>query len=453
MKKVCKLLILVVCLSMLVSTVACSGQTKQPDANANQNPATSADTQKEKAEKVKISMTSWRTEDIEMWNKVNAKFTEENPNIEVVYNPVKNTEYDGYLMTALKSGKGEDVIQSRNDENGALVYDAGYLIPLDETMLPNMKDHPKVYCDHFIGSDGKYFAIPSNFVAHGVIYNKGIFDKLNLQEPATWEEFKQVCQKLKDNGIVPLATGTKDEWSLSNMWTASIYANFCKGEEWRTKVIKGEDDFMNPGFVDHYKLIKELKPYLPEGFSGLSYTDTQQMFLSEEAAIFMAGSWDYPYFHTTNPNLQIGIFPLPVVNKGDTNYVTWSPGAGYSINKNSPNQEAAKTYINWLLSEAGCKLVADEMPGFFATHPKITEYSDPIAKEWASWIKPDASNMAYMWNFTVIGLNGKQPEAYGLSGAAISKMWNEDWSAEQAAKSVQDGVAQWFEPLKKRLSN
>ncbi|MEF9974686.1 MAG: sugar ABC transporter substrate-binding protein, partial [Clostridia bacterium] len=46
-----------------------------------------------------LTVTSWRTDDLALWNQINAKFTEAHPDISVEFLPVTATEYDGVLQT------------------------------------------------------------------------------------------------------------------------------------------------------------------------------------------------------------------------------------------------------------------------------------------------------------------------------------------------------------------
>ena len=56
-----------------------------------------------------------------------------------------------------------------------------------------------------VTSDGKVYGVPYNAWYQGVIYNKGIFEELDLEPPETEEELEQVTERLKEAGIVPFA--------------------------------------------------------------------------------------------------------------------------------------------------------------------------------------------------------------------------------------------------------
>ena len=81
---------------------------------------------------VNLTVTSWRTDDKALWDEINAKFHEENPDITVEFLPVTATEYDGVLQTKLASENAEDIMFLRAFGSGRQIYDAGYVLPLTE---------------------------------------------------------------------------------------------------------------------------------------------------------------------------------------------------------------------------------------------------------------------------------------------------------------------------------
>ena len=46
----------------------------------------------------------------------------------------------------------------------------------------------------------------------GICYNKNIFNDLGLKIPTTYNEFKDVCQKILNAGIIPIYECVSDGW-------------------------------------------------------------------------------------------------------------------------------------------------------------------------------------------------------------------------------------------------
>ncbi|MFZ3085827.1 MAG: ABC transporter substrate-binding protein, partial [Candidatus Hydromicrobium sp.] len=104
-------------------------------------------------EQVTIKLTSWRTEDIERMNRINAVFMEENPDIIVDFQPIKDTEYDAQLTSSLETGVGADIIWLRSFDPGELIYNGGYLSELNDVM-PELADFPSAAINAWASDDG-----------------------------------------------------------------------------------------------------------------------------------------------------------------------------------------------------------------------------------------------------------------------------------------------------------
>src|SRR4030042_4774855 len=113
---------------------------------------------------------SWRTEDIDLWNTINAAFTEKYPNVTIDFQPTKNTEYDAQLASALETGTGPDVMFLRSFDNGEAVYDAGYLLEITDD-VPALADFPAAAINAWATDDGVLYGVPMAGVTHGVYYN------------------------------------------------------------------------------------------------------------------------------------------------------------------------------------------------------------------------------------------------------------------------------------------
>lgn len=58
------------------------------------------------------------------------------------------------------------------------------------------------------------YGIPISTYQWGFYYNRQIFDRHNIQEPATWDEFLEVLTTLKAQGIVPITLASGSGWPI-----------------------------------------------------------------------------------------------------------------------------------------------------------------------------------------------------------------------------------------------
>lgn len=126
------------------------------------------------------------------------KKLEEDENIVIDVQVVPDDEALNMIKMKLNSGECPDLI----DYNVPAIYDIvdpaeNFADMSDEEWVSKLKIRENVTAD-----DGKIYGFPFLSVpgVHGFIYNKDVFEQCGItEEPATWEEFLDVCQTIKDN--------------------------------------------------------------------------------------------------------------------------------------------------------------------------------------------------------------------------------------------------------------
>ena len=256
-----------------------------------------------------IIVTSWRTEDIERMNRIHEVFMDANPDINVEFQPIKDTEYDAQLKSSLETGVASDVMFLRSFDPGRQIWDTGKLMPLGD-IVPNLDEFPSSARGAWSTDDGVVYGVPFVGVTHGVYYQKAIFDEYGLEAPTTWDEFIDVCETLEENGETVFAQGTKEGWPLYEVIFSGLGANFYGGEEARQALMAGELRLTDPQFVRAFEMLDELQRFFPEGYQGIDYVSMQQMFGTGQAAMFIGGSWELGIFEDLGSSQEdIGWFP------------------------------------------------------------------------------------------------------------------------------------------------
>lgn len=389
-------------------------------------------------DKVKLVFTSWRTEDIDRMNRINEQFTKEHPNIMIDFEPVKDTEYDAQLKQSLAAGVGADIIFLRSYDSGYQIYKTGSIRDLND-MIPELKNFPSAAVAAWATPDKVSYGIPVAGVVHGVYYRKSIFDKYGLKVPATWDEFMNVCQTLKDNGETVFAQGTKDNWMLYEVMYSGLGANFYGGEKARQALLNKTARFTDDNFLLAMKKMKELQPYFPERFEGIDYVTMQQMFGTGNAAMFIGGSWEIGIFEDLGGLDDVGFFAPPVARKGDKLQYCFHVDCGVAMNKNTKYPEEAELYMKWLASPEFAQLYMNELPGFFSYTPGKYTLDNALARQMQSYVADSVPTVRTVWE----KLSAQSPSGNELVGEAIQQMYAGGLTPEQACTYVNDGLS-WY---------
>lgn len=386
--------------------------------------------------KIQLTMGSWRTEDVAKYEKVIAKFNEENPDIEIKFSPSKNTEYNTILNTALQGGEGPDIIHLRPYDPGIELADAGYLEPLDD--ISGLDIFPEASLMASKGSDGKQYGVPLNISTTQMFYNKRIFTKLGLEEPQTWDEFITICETLLAEDYVPIALGSKEGWLLSAAH-GIIGPAYYGGNDFVDKITAGKQDFTSNEFIDSIKAMNDLSKYFPKNHEGLGMEDLRTLFVTEQAAMFPMGSWEIEVIRELNPDLDFGFFPMPSAVGKTATITTWVDGA-YAINANSTQKEAAKKFLKFMMTEEFGKLFTEEF-NMISAIPGI-ETSDELLNRLSSAVEERAT--PYMF---VVYFAGGNPTTKATLETEMQGMYLDEQTPEDVAKNVQKSAESWFEPF------
>ncbi|PSM16602.1 ABC transporter substrate-binding protein [Nitratireductor sp. StC3] len=396
------------------------------------------------AQDTTLTIESWRNDDLAIWQeKLIPAFEAKNPGIKVVFSPSAPTEYNAALNAKLDAGSAGDLITCRPFDASLELYDKGHLADL--TGLAGMDNFTDVAKSAWSTDDGgATFCVPMASVIHGFIYNKDAFEEVGVAVPETEDEFFAALDKLKEDGTyVPMAMGTKDLWEAATMGYQNIGPNYWKGEEGRLALIKGEQKLTDPQWVEPFATLARWKDYLGDGFEAQSYPDSQNLFTLGRAAIYPAGSWEISLFNT-QADFEMGAFAPPVKAASDTCYISDHNDIAIGLNANSPNAEAARTFLSWVASPEFATIYANALPGFFALSSTPVEMEDPLAREFVSWREECESTIRSTYQILSRGTPNLENETWVKSANVI----NGTDTPQDAAAELQKGLASWYEPQK-----
>ncbi|WP_457646735.1 ABC transporter substrate-binding protein [Profundibacter sp.] len=394
------------------------------------------------AEDVTITIESWRSEDLSIWqDKIIPAFEASHPGIKVKFTPTAPGEYNAALNSKLEGGVAGDMITCRPFDQSLLIFEKGQLADL--TDLDAMKNFAAVAKSAWSTDDGsKTFCVPMASVIHGFIYNKDAFKELGLDVPQTEDEFFAVLDKIKADGTyIPMAMGTHDEWEANTMGYYNIGSNYWKGEEGRLAIINGTQKLTDKPWVDAFKSLAKWGAYLGDGYEAQTYPDSQNLFTLGRAAIYPAGSWEISGFNA-QADFEMGAFKPPVPVAGQDCYISDHTDIGMGMNAASKHPEETKAFLNWVGSPEFASLYSNALPGFFSLSNEPVTLEDPLAQEFVSWRKDCHSTIRPTYQILSRGTPNLETEM----GNASANVIKGTETPEAAAERLQKGLASWYAP-------
>ena len=345
------------------------------------------------AETVELTMGSWRTDDVAQMNNLLAAYKEVAPNVNITFQPINPPDYNASLRLQLEGGTGPDLMYARSYATGAELFESGYFADCSDIpgLMENFSDDARAPWT----SNGKPFAAPFAAVSHAVYYNIDIFKANNLEIPTTFDELLTVCQTLKDAGITPFANGLADEWDIFECFFLGMLPNYIGGAAERMKYEAGEVPMNSPEFIDLYTDVAALAPYLPDGFEAVTYNDSQVLFGSGMAAMFMDGSWSAGIYD--DAPFEWSLFAMPA-READKTAVAFHMDMAIGMNAASKHPEEAKAFLAWLSSEEGATVASKNLPsGFFPVISFPITLDNPHANAFLQLNEGRVTDVRFVW--------------------------------------------------------
>ena len=319
-----------------------------------------------------------------------ARFIAANPDVNVQIVPIQNDAYKTKIKVAMGAGEGPCVFPSWG---GGPLYEyvkANQIIDLTPYM------NQGGYKNRFLPASfsavtfgGKIYGVPVENVAIAVFYyNKDLFAKYNLKEPATLDELTNIAKTLKANGIISFSLANKTKWtgSMYYMYLVDRLGGAKAFVDAATRAPGGS--FENPVFIQAGKILQDWVKagYFNDGFNGLDYDSGQSRALlySGKAAMELMGNWSSSIMSSENPEFlkKVGIFPFPALKAGSgpQNVVGTVGDNYYSISSTCKYPKEAFEMIKYLIDDKAVaeRIEADRIPPVKGVTPKNPDLKDIV---------------------------------------------------------------------------
>ena len=300
------------------------------------------------------------------------QFEAANPGITVKAEITVSDGLANRIQVALRSGSPPDLIEG---QHGWVVpfAQSGLLQPLDD-VITEREDYLPAALEYDTW-DGKLWGIPYRIETHAVIYNKGAFTAAGLDPenpPQTWPELVDAAKKLTGKN----AEG-QDQYGFAITGGGEVGNTLFRSLPfiWMNGGAIINDD-MTQAVVNEPAAVEAVEFYTDmfteHGVSPPSTlqndgTANRRLFIAGTVAMYQSGQFDLPSIQKENPNIDLGVMPIPHPEGKETAAILG--GWSFFIPKDAPNAEEAKKFLAFLIE-------SDNMGFFTDTFPARTSAMD-----------------------------------------------------------------------------
>ena len=337
-------------------------------------------------------------QDLKAMEGLAADFMAKNPSIKVeVEARPGGAEGDNIVKTRLATEEMTDIFMYNSGSLFQALNPKKNLVDVSgEAFQANVHDTFK----KVVSVEGKVYGAPvQTGMGGGVLYNRKIYEKLNLKVPKTWAEFQKNNAAIKAAGIAPVIQTFKDTWT-SQLFVLGDYFNVQAVEpDFADRYTNNKAKFATSpaalkGFQHQEDVFKA--GFLNKDFASAGYEDGLRMVAKGEGAhypmlTFAIGTLATNYKENIN---DVGFFALPGDDAAKNGLTVWVP-AGLYIPKTTKHLKEAKMFLAFAASVEGCN---SQTKSVGATGPYMVKGCElptdvpPAVKDLVSYFGAGAQN-------------------------------------------------------------
>ncbi|WP_151479931.1 ABC transporter substrate-binding protein [Streptomyces albicerus] len=188
------------------------------------------------------------------------------------------------------------------------------LLDLDDVWTsPDLKGYSKALHSLCTASSGKKVFVPATYYWWGMFYRKSNFAKWGVSEPKSWDDFLDLCDKLKSKGVDPIGLGAGG----NTAWVASAWFDYLdiriNGADYHRQLLAGKHRFDDPEVRKVFDRWQELLPYFDPNGTAVAFQDATTSLLNGRSGMMLIGT----FFADAAPKDaldDIDFFRFPVID-------------------------------------------------------------------------------------------------------------------------------------------
>ncbi|WP_456286673.1 extracellular solute-binding protein [Microbacterium sp. JZ70] len=292
------------------------------------------------------------------------------------YEVVMDTSGPDVIAASFVRGNPPDLMLANYNQEVARFVQRCALTDLSETeAAADIRPEMQPLLDQYGVCEGRTTALPYSVMAASVIYNKEIFAEHDLEVPQTWSELIEVCDTLQAAGVAPFYATFADAWTANQGWfDYAIGGSLDVLDFYDQLAAQGTDvgpdspvsfqkDFLEP--IEKMQLLAST--YTQPNASSRGYDAGNVAFANGEGAMYLQGPWAFSEIAKTNPDLELGTFPLPMTEDPADLKVRVNMDLVTMIPEEAENKEGAFAFLEHLFQPELIQEYNESQLGFVPT--------------------------------------------------------------------------------------
>jgi raffinose/stachyose/melibiose transport system substrate-binding protein len=296
-------------------------------------------------------------------------FQKKNPGVKVKVTAVSQTGKNGSNIQVITSAGAPDVAMvPTNSQAYTQLAAGGQLTDIgDVWSASNLSKRLGAATADSLKIGGKPYVVPYEESLYNIVYyNKALFAKLGIQEPAnhrisSFDDLKSIVAKLKAGGTQGLAIGPGDNYQASWMVDAFLPTSASPSQvtsfltSWQGGKTAVSTKYTSPAFTDSINQIDQMGKagIFQDGYLGQKVAQAESLFIQGQAGMLLDGDWSAATLKTGGISFDFGWALLPPVDSSKKAQLNTYGGNAFAIPVKAKNPELAKKFLEAVASVEG----------------------------------------------------------------------------------------------------
>jgi multiple sugar transport system substrate-binding protein len=201
------------------------------------------------------------------------------------------------------------------------------------------------------GQDGHYYFVPIYYYPWAIFYRKSVFAAHNYTIPTTWNDFVSLCEKMKGDGLTPIAFGDEDQWPA--MGTFDYLNMRTNGYQFHMDLLHGKAAWTDAKVKQVFTYWTQILPFHQDGSIGRKWEDAALTLIQKKAGMYLCGT--FAAQQATNPDdlADLDFFAFPAIDPQWAQDSVEAPVDGFMLSKSPKNRAAAVKLLEFIGSTQG----------------------------------------------------------------------------------------------------
>lgn len=391
---------------------ACAG----PGGESGSSPASSGE----------LSFAHWRAEDKDVFDQIIAEFRK-SKNITVRQDISPSADYQSTAIQKLRGGSVGDAFTAFRGAQFLDIAKAGVSTDLSGQALLSRYEPSLITAG---ATDGKQYGVPYQLVFNTPLANTDLISRAGLGEaPKDWQSFLALADKLKSQGVTPIAWPGGDSANAGQLLNVMVVNN-APADDALARIETGGYKVTDDWFLTVLRQYAELRPYLQDNSTGTGSDAALALFAQGKAALLATGSFQVSGVRKLGATFGIDLL-APITTSADKAKYEGVFNATFilGVNAKSARQDAARAWLEHLSDPT----VAGVYANGTAQHVTVkdVEYTNADLKALSPWLTRKTA-LAPRFQFTNLDIRGAVENAC----VAVVGGTGPEQAAEEAQKVI-----------------